>query len=130
MEVNEDGTIDALTLGRTASFYYLKHESMRVLSQGLRADMTVPEVCSRPRDITRCVAGRPSPAPSWHAINQQHATIVLCDVPSWRCLRCASVHGELRTCVATRLHRSVLEASRHASCLHHAEDWPCDRVCA
>ena len=44
VEVGEDGTIDALTLGRTASFYYLKHESMRVLSQGLRAGMAVPEV--------------------------------------------------------------------------------------
>ena len=44
VEVGEDGAIDALTLGRTASFYYLKHESMRVLSQGLRAGMAVPEV--------------------------------------------------------------------------------------
>ena len=44
VEVGEDGAIDALTLGRTASFYYLKHESMRVLSQGLRAGMGVPEV--------------------------------------------------------------------------------------
>ncbi len=93
MEVNEDGTIDALTLGRTASFYYLKHESMRVLSQGLRADMTVPEVCSRPRNITRCFAGHPGEAPSWHAIDQQHATDVLCNVPKWRCPRCAPVLG-------------------------------------
>ncbi len=46
MEVNEDGTIDALTLGRIASFYYLKHESMHVLSRGLRAGMGVPEVGS------------------------------------------------------------------------------------
>ena len=44
MEVSEDGRVDALTLGRTASFYYLKHESMRVLSEGLRDGMTVPEV--------------------------------------------------------------------------------------
>lgn len=45
VEVSEDGAIDALTLGRTASFYYLKYESMRVLSQGLHAGMAVPEVC-------------------------------------------------------------------------------------
>ena len=44
VEVGEAGPIDALTLGRTASFYYLKHQSMRVLSQGLRAGMAVPEV--------------------------------------------------------------------------------------
>lgn len=44
MEVNEDGTIDALTMGRTASFYYLKHESMHVFRRGLRAGMGVPEV--------------------------------------------------------------------------------------
>ena len=44
MEVSEDGAIDALTMGRTASFYYLKHESMRVLSQGLCTGMGVPEV--------------------------------------------------------------------------------------
>ncbi len=55
MEVNEDGTIDALTLGRTASFYYLKHESMRVLSQGLRADMAVPEVRVCPWATMRCI---------------------------------------------------------------------------
>ena len=44
MEVSKEGRVDALTLGRTASFYYLKHESMRVLSEGLRDGMTVPEV--------------------------------------------------------------------------------------
>lgn len=44
MEMNEDGTIDALTMGRTASFYYLKHDSMHVFSRGLRAGMGVPEV--------------------------------------------------------------------------------------
>ena len=44
MEMNEDGTIDALTMGRNASFYYLKHESMHVFSRGLRAGMGVPEV--------------------------------------------------------------------------------------
>ena len=44
MEVNEDGTIDALTMGRTASFYYLKHESMHVFRRGLCAGMGVPEV--------------------------------------------------------------------------------------
>ncbi|CAK0786311.1 hypothetical protein CVIRNUC_009524 [Coccomyxa viridis] len=44
VEVSEEGRVDALTLGRTASFYYLKHESMRVLSEGLRDGMTVPEV--------------------------------------------------------------------------------------
>ena len=49
MEVDYNGRIDALTLGRTASFYYLKHQSMRVLSQGLHAGMAVPEVsfCSQ-----------------------------------------------------------------------------------
>lgn len=47
VEVGEDGRIDALTLGRTASFYYLKHESMRVLSEGLRDGMDVPEVSRR-----------------------------------------------------------------------------------
>jgi len=45
LEMNEDGTIDALTMGRTASFYYLKYASMRVFSQGLHAGMEVPEVC-------------------------------------------------------------------------------------
>ena len=44
VEVGEEGSIEALTMGRTASFYYLKHESMRVLSQGLRAGLAVPEV--------------------------------------------------------------------------------------
>ena len=48
MEVSEEGRVDALTLGRTASFYYLKHESMRVLSEGLRDSMTVPEVSHLP----------------------------------------------------------------------------------
>ena len=47
VEVGEDGRIDALTLGRTASFYYLKYESMRVLSKGLRDGMRVPEVRHR-----------------------------------------------------------------------------------
>ena len=51
VEVDYNGRIDALTLGRTASFYYLKHQSMRVLSQGLHAGMAVPEVslCSNRR---------------------------------------------------------------------------------
>ena len=82
MEVGEDGSIDALTLGRTASFYYLKHESMRVLSQGLRADMAVPEVCSRPQLTMQCVGRQPDkggPVPSRHAFNQLHATDPLCE---------------------------------------------------
>ena len=58
MEVSEEGRVDALTLGRTASFYYLKHESMRVLSEGLRDGMTVPEVSHVP---SFSLGGRPCP---------------------------------------------------------------------
>lgn len=31
-------------MGRVASFYYLKYQTMAVLHQGLHADMAVPEV--------------------------------------------------------------------------------------
>ena len=59
-EVSEDGRVDALTLGRTASFYYLKHESMRVLSEGLRDGMAVPEVSHRATALRTWVQTMPS----------------------------------------------------------------------
>lgn len=40
----EDGQLQPQTLGRIASFYYLQHETMAVLADGLQPGMTVPEV--------------------------------------------------------------------------------------
>lgn len=47
MTIEEDGAIASLTMGRVASFYYLKYQTMATLHTGLHADMAVPEVqCS------------------------------------------------------------------------------------
>ncbi|EIE24813.1 Sec63-domain-containing protein [Coccomyxa subellipsoidea C-169] len=42
--IEEDGAIGPLTMGRVASFYYLKYQTMATLHTGLHADMTVPEL--------------------------------------------------------------------------------------
>ena len=44
LAIDEDGAIGPLTMGRVASFYYLKYQTMGTLHTGLRAGMTVPEV--------------------------------------------------------------------------------------
>jgi hypothetical protein len=42
--VDEDGSTRSLNMGRIASFYYLKHETMSVFTQRLRRGMAMPEV--------------------------------------------------------------------------------------
>lgn len=45
IEIGEDeSTITPTTMGRVASFYYLKHASMASFAQGLKAGMTADEV--------------------------------------------------------------------------------------
>lgn len=41
---SEDGSIESLTPGRIASFYYLQHATMATFRQELRAGMGVPDV--------------------------------------------------------------------------------------
>ncbi len=55
--IEEDGAIGPLTMGRVASFYYLKYQTMATLHTGLHADMTVPEVVHPP--------DTPFSLPSW-----------------------------------------------------------------
>lgn len=42
--LHEDQRVEALTVGRVASFYYLKHQTMAGFTQGLQPDMGVADV--------------------------------------------------------------------------------------
>ncbi|XP_059194984.1 activating signal cointegrator 1 complex subunit 3 [Centropristis striata] len=47
IEIKEDGqTIEPLTYGRIASYYYLKHQTVRTFKDGLRAELPVHELLS------------------------------------------------------------------------------------
>lgn len=43
--MEEEGKIESLTLGRIASFYYLKYQTLSVFTQHLQPGMAVQEVC-------------------------------------------------------------------------------------
>ena len=38
LKVEEDETLKALTMGRIASFFYIKHQTMAMISQNLNQD--------------------------------------------------------------------------------------------
>lgn len=44
--VDEEGKVEAQTLGRIASFYYLKYQTLTVFTTYLKPAMSVPEVCA------------------------------------------------------------------------------------
>ena len=44
MSIDEDGKLEAQTLGRIASFYYLKHQTLTVFTTYLQPAMSVKEV--------------------------------------------------------------------------------------
>ena len=44
MALHEDQRVEALTVGRVASFYYLKHQTMAGFTQGLQPDMGAADV--------------------------------------------------------------------------------------
>ena len=45
MLVDEDGRVEGQTLGRIASFYYLKYQTLTVFTTFLQPAMSVQEVC-------------------------------------------------------------------------------------
>lgn len=47
MAVGEDQQVEALTVGRVASFYYLKHQTMAGFIRGLQPNMAVADVRTR-----------------------------------------------------------------------------------
>ncbi len=44
MTLHEDQHVEALTVGRVASFYYLKHQTMAGFTRGLQPNMAVADV--------------------------------------------------------------------------------------
>ena len=46
--VEEDGRVESLTMGRIASFYYLKYQTLSVFTQYLQPGMSVQEVRTLP----------------------------------------------------------------------------------
>jgi activating signal cointegrator complex subunit 3 len=48
VEVGDDDSVAPTTMGRVASFYYLRHETLALFARSLTADMTVPQVTPCP----------------------------------------------------------------------------------
>ena len=44
LKVEEDGSLESLTMGRIASFFYIKHETMAMISQNLNANNDMPSI--------------------------------------------------------------------------------------
>jgi len=44
--LQDDRTIEPLTYGRIASYYYLKHETIRMFKERLRAELPIHELLS------------------------------------------------------------------------------------
>lgn len=44
--LQDDQTIDPLTYGRIASYYYLKHQTLRMFKERLRAELPLQELLS------------------------------------------------------------------------------------
>ena len=51
MVVGEDQQVEAQTVGRVASFYYLKHQTMAGFMRGLQPNMAMADVCTRDRVV-------------------------------------------------------------------------------
>ncbi len=49
--VGEEQAVAPLTVGRIASLYYLKHQTMAGFTRGLQPDMAVPDVRMLPRKL-------------------------------------------------------------------------------
>lgn len=64
--LQDERTVEPLTYGRIASYYYLKHQSVGMFKERLRAELLIPELLSiltvsvTPHNVENTLGGRNS----------------------------------------------------------------------